>query len=220
MRMLNDGAFQQFQVGGEGDDVVGINELDTFVIGAVGVDAVVLKGGIVVGIDAEGAQKPSEGRLVGVRVEKQAEGVGNLDFRGAGIDIYLLGTNLRTSEQGGQYKVKFYPADIISDYLVDTPVIEATATASATTGGVDLGIMLGSYAGLSRIQQCYMLTVQQVVEGFHPGELMWLLLTLHQVVPESQVGHDGHLCLGILLYIIFCHNLYILIMCTTMFMSD
>ena len=84
-------------------------------------------------------------------------GVGNLDFSAAGVDVFLLGSNLRTSAQGGQYKLKFYPADIVSDYLVNTPVIEATATATADTGGVALGISLGDHPDIARIQQCYML---------------------------------------------------------------
>lgn len=84
-------------------------------------------------------------------------GAGALDFSGPGGVIVLLGTNLRTGAQGGQYKVKFYSADIISDYLVTSPVIEITPTVIAATGGVELQLDYSSDPNLALIQQCYML---------------------------------------------------------------
>lgn len=84
-------------------------------------------------------------------------GIGTADFSGVATTVTLRGTNLRSSQQGGQYKVKLYPADIISDYLVDVPVIEVVVTANATTGGVQLTLQLGDNERISRIQQCYML---------------------------------------------------------------
>lgn len=93
----------------------------------------------------------------GNAIPAYAYGVGNLDFSGVSITMYLYGTNLRTSTQGGQYKVKFYSADLLSDYLVDVPVIETTAQANSTEGGVLLAVDISSDTNISRLQQCYML---------------------------------------------------------------
>lgn len=84
-------------------------------------------------------------------------GSGSLDLSGAEVFFYLYGANLRTSAQGGQYKFKFYPADIITDYLVDTPVIEVAPTSVANQGGVRLSFTASSYPKLQRMQQGYML---------------------------------------------------------------
>lgn len=84
-------------------------------------------------------------------------GAANLDFTAETQSVFLNGTNLRTSAQGGQYKVKFYPADIIEDYLVNVPVIELAPNAVAAQGGVELPLALSSDPNLARIQQCYML---------------------------------------------------------------
>lgn len=86
-----------------------------------------------------------------------AYGAASFDFGSIQGNVSLFGTNLRTSAQGGQYKVKFYPADIIGDYLVDTPVIEATATAAAQQGGMGLVFDISTNPNIARIQQCYML---------------------------------------------------------------
>lgn len=93
----------------------------------------------------------------GNAIPAYAYGVGNLDFSGVSINMYLYGTNLRTSLQGGQYKVKFYSADLLSDYLVNVPVIETTAQANSTEGGVLLAVDISSDTNISRLQQCYML---------------------------------------------------------------
>lgn len=84
-------------------------------------------------------------------------GEGTMEFSSIGVTLTLLGTNLRTSAQGGQYKVKFYPADIITDYLVDTPVIEVTPSVTSIQGGVSVSFDVSSNPKLTRIQQCYAL---------------------------------------------------------------
>lgn len=86
-----------------------------------------------------------------------AYGTGALGFSELIQDLFLLGSNLRTSAQGGHYKVKFYPADLVSDYLVDVPVIETTPTVQATTGGVQLTVAISDNPKIARLQQCYML---------------------------------------------------------------
>lgn len=95
--------------------------------------------------------------LQGAILPAYAYGSGAFDFSSVEGYFGLNGSNLRTSAQGGQYKVKFYPADIISDYLVDTPVIEVAGTAEAAQGGVNVTFPLATNAKLTRIQQSYML---------------------------------------------------------------
>lgn len=93
----------------------------------------------------------------GNAIPAYAYGVGNLDFSGVAASVTLFGTNLRTSAQGGQYTLKFYSADLLSDYLVNVPVIEVTAEATVTGGGVSLGFDVASNPNLARLHQCYML---------------------------------------------------------------
>lgn len=93
----------------------------------------------------------------GNAIPAYAYGVGNLDFSGVASSVSLFGTNLRTSAQGGQYKLKFYSADLLSDYLVDVPVIEVTPQATVTSGGISLGFDVATNPNLVRLQQCYML---------------------------------------------------------------
>lgn len=52
--------------------------------------------------------------------------------------ILLTGTNLRTSAQGAVYKVKLYPADILEDALVTSPVVEYTFTGIGTPTQIEL----------------------------------------------------------------------------------
>ena len=73
MGVLHDGALEQLDVRGDGDDVVDIDELHALEVGAVGVDTASFEGDVVVRVDAEGAQKPFESRLVGVHVEQHAD---------------------------------------------------------------------------------------------------------------------------------------------------
>ena len=73
--VLHDGAFQQVDVGGEGDDVVQEDKLHTFVVSAVRVYFVVFKVSIVFWVYAEGAQKSFERRFVGMHVEKHVDTV-------------------------------------------------------------------------------------------------------------------------------------------------
>ena len=75
MGVLDDGAFQHLDVRRNGDDVVEIGEFHAFEVGAVGVDTVAFESGVVVGVYAEGAQQPFEGRFVGVHVEQDADAV-------------------------------------------------------------------------------------------------------------------------------------------------
>lgn len=84
-------------------------------------------------------------------------GTGALGFSELVQNLFLLGTNLRTSAQGGQYNVKFYPADLVSDYLVDVPVIETTPEVVVTQGGVQLNVGISANPNIARLQQCYML---------------------------------------------------------------
>ena len=93
----------------------------------------------------------------GNAIPSYAYGTGNLSLGDAGGNVFLLGNNLRTSAQGGTYKVKLYPADIISDYLVNAPVIEVGTTADVTEGGVSLSLNFAENPNIGRIQQCYML---------------------------------------------------------------
>lgn len=53
-------------------------------------------------------------------------------------EIVLNGSNLRTSAQGAIYKVKFYNADIISDGLVTSPVVEYTYTGQGSSTSITL----------------------------------------------------------------------------------
>ena len=84
-------------------------------------------------------------------------GVGTLDFTSDERTIALVGTNLRTSAQGGQYKIKFYSADILSDYLVTQPVVEVTPTTEAYTGEMSLTFNPSLLPNSSKIAQVYML---------------------------------------------------------------
>ena len=64
-------------------------------------------------------------------------GAASYEIDGAqGSQIVLTGTNLRTTAQGAVYKVKFYNANIISDGLVTTPVVEYTFTGAGTTTSI------------------------------------------------------------------------------------
>ena len=66
-------------------------------------------------------------------------GAASYEIDGAqGSQIVLTGTNLRTTAQGAVYKVKFYNANIISDGLVTTPVVEYTFTGAGTTTSITL----------------------------------------------------------------------------------
>lgn len=61
------------------------------------------------------------------------------DITGAGSSgIEIRGANLRTTAQGAVYKVKFYNADIISDGLVTSPVVEYTFTGTGSSTTITL----------------------------------------------------------------------------------
>lgn len=53
------------------------------------------------------------------------------------VSLVLSGNNLKTTAQGGVYKVKLYSANILSDGLVTNPVVEITLTGVAQTGGIE-----------------------------------------------------------------------------------
>lgn len=84
-------------------------------------------------------------------------GAGSLDFTGASQTVRLTGNNLRTTAQGGQYKIKVYPADIFSDYLVQQPVLEVTPTATEVSGEITLTFNPSLLPLSDHIEQTYML---------------------------------------------------------------
>ena len=59
----------------------------------------------------------------------------NPDVAGGGdATITIVGTNLRTTAQGGKYTLKLYDAEILSSYLIEQPVqtLDCTATGTST----------------------------------------------------------------------------------------
>lgn len=93
----------------------------------------------------------------GEELNSYVYGVGTLDFTSDERTITLVGTNLRSSAQGGQYKIKFYAADILSDYLVQQPVVEVTPTATAYSGELSLSFNPSLLPNSNKIAQTYML---------------------------------------------------------------
>lgn len=84
-------------------------------------------------------------------------GAGNLDFESASQTISLVGTNLRDDTTGGNYKIKVYSADILSDYLVQQPVVEISPTATEAPGEIALTFNPSLLPNSDKISQVYML---------------------------------------------------------------
>ena len=101
--------------------------------------------------------------LVGIRIgggnalTPYVYGAGSLDFSSASQSVSLLGDNLRDDAAGGQYKIKFYPADILSDYLVQQPVLEVKPTATEAPGEIALTFNPSLLPNSANISQTYML---------------------------------------------------------------
>lgn len=84
-------------------------------------------------------------------------GAGTLDFTGTSQTVRLKGNNLRTTAQGGQYKIKVYPADLFTDYLIRQPVLEVTPTATEASGVITLTFNPSLLPYSDHIEQTYML---------------------------------------------------------------